>query len=247
MKTLHSLIVGLFILSFFSQDSFAVSPIQVRPVHFAKGTSSATLKGNITGSETIDYTLRAKAGQNMDVNLQTSNASNYFNVLPPGSETALFVGSTSGNHWSGNLPSDGDYRIRVYLMRNAARRNEGANYTLTVGIHGKPTHFHPSTDAKVPGTNFHATGKIPCSMGGGQPAGQCDFGVTREGNGSGIVTITKPDGGTRSIIFKNGKAIGYDQSQADSAKFSAEEQSRTYIIHIGPERYEIIDSVIYGG
>jgi len=34
-------------------------------------------------------------------------------------------------------------------------------------------------DAKVAGTSYHATGNIPCSMGGGAPTGSCPFGVTR--------------------------------------------------------------------
>lgn len=238
----------------------AAQTIEVRPVHFAKGATSATMTGKIAGDQTIDYTLRAKGGQQMTVNLKTNNNANYFNVLPPGSETALFVGSTSGNEWSGALPSDGDYRIRVYLMRSAARRNERANFTLTVGIQGgsthhgasidakaPSTHYHASTDAKVPGTNYHATGPLPCSMGSGQPTVSCNFGVTREGNGSGTVTITKPDGQTRAIIFKNGKAIGYDESQADKGKFSSQKKSDLSIVHIGQERYEISDSVIFGG
>ena len=71
----------------------------------------------------------------MNVTLKSNNLSNYFNVLPPGSnDVAMFVGSTGGNNWTGTLPADGDYKIRVYLMRNAARRNETANYTLTIGI-----------------------------------------------------------------------------------------------------------------
>ncbi|MGA7964287.1 MAG: META domain-containing protein [Gammaproteobacteria bacterium] len=94
------------------------------------------VKGSIIGDEIVDYKLGAKADQTMSIKLKTSNASLYFNVLPPGSESALFIGSTSGNEWTGTLPVDGDYTVRVYLMRDAARRNERANYTLTVGITG---------------------------------------------------------------------------------------------------------------
>jgi hypothetical protein len=191
--------------------------------------------------------LGAKAGQNMSVALKTNNLSNYFNVLPPASEEALFIGSTSGNEWSGTLPADGEYTVRVYLMRNAARRNAKANYTLTVGISGGSAVGAPSTDAKVPGTDYHATGNIDCSMGDGQPRVSCAFGVKREGGGTGMVTVTKPDGRTRTIFFDKGKATGYDQSQADTGKFKAEKQGDLYIIHIGPERYEIFEAVIFGG
>ncbi len=102
-------------------------------------------------------------------------------------------------------------------------------------------------DAKVAGTKYHATGDVPCSMGGGQPTRSCPFGVVREGPGKGMVTITKPDGRTRTIFFDNGRATGYDQSQADSGGFSASKQADLNIIRIGDERYEIPDAVIFGG
>lgn len=104
-----------------------------------------------------------------------------------------------------------------------------------------------SGDARVARTAYQATGQIPCSMGDGQPTGSCAFGVTREGNGSGVVTVTKPDGRTRAIFFDSGEAIGYDMSEADPGEFAAEKQSDLNIIHIGPERYEIPDAVIFGG
>lgn len=115
----------------------AADGIEVWPLHFARGASSATVQGTLRGYQTVDYTVHARAGQTMSVRLETGNGSNYFNVLPPGSgEVALFVGSAGGQAWSGALPADGEYKVRVYLMRNAARRNEVARYTLTVGVAG---------------------------------------------------------------------------------------------------------------
>jgi len=117
--------------------ALAADGIETKPLQFAKGASSATVQDSLKGDATIDYTLRARAGQTMRVTLTTSNSANYFNVLPPGSDdVAIFIGSTEGNEWSGTLPADGEYKIRVYLMRSAARRGETANYTLTVGITG---------------------------------------------------------------------------------------------------------------
>jgi hypothetical protein len=226
----------------------AAADIQTRQISFAKGASSAAIKGSITGYQTIDYKLRAKAGQTMSASLKTNNSANYFNVLPPGSnDVAVFVGSTSGNEWNGTLEADGEYTVRVYLMRSAARRNEKASYTLTVGITGGAADAARSTDAKVPGTPYHATGPLPCAMAAGQPMGSCSFGVVRKGGGSGTVTVTKPDGRTRSIFFEKGKATGYDMSQADPGEFSASRQGDLNVIRIGPERYEIPDAVIFGG
>ncbi|MBD3819594.1 hypothetical protein [Brevundimonas diminuta] len=103
-------------------------------VQFARGASSATLHGNLHGYDTVDYVLGARRGQTLNVRLQPTNASAYFNVTRQGADEALFIGSTSGNQFSGQLPANGDYVVRVYLMRNAARRDEHANYTLTVGV-----------------------------------------------------------------------------------------------------------------
>jgi len=139
---------------------------QVRParVQFAKGASSKTLSGTLKGDETIDYLVGARAGQRMDVKLKSQNTSNYFNVLPPGSDTALFVGASEGNTFSGPLPASGDYRIRVYLMRNAARRNEVANYTLAVAVNGTPKANPVAPASKA------ATGKGDPISAGNMPA-----------------------------------------------------------------------------
>ncbi|MCA3573460.1 MAG: hypothetical protein IOC86_06040, partial [Aestuariivirga sp.] len=74
--------------------------------------------------------IDARGGQLMQVSLRAGNPQAYFNVLPPGSQEAIFIGSSAGNTFTSRLRASGDYVIRVYLMRNAARRNETARYTL---------------------------------------------------------------------------------------------------------------------
>jgi hypothetical protein len=71
----------------------------------------------------------------MNVSLATDNAANTFNIIAPGrSNEALFVGSSSGNQFEGRLPASGDYKVRAYLMRSAARRDEIANDRLEMSI-----------------------------------------------------------------------------------------------------------------
>jgi hypothetical protein len=239
------LAAGFFLL--LPASSSAQDDIREERVRFARGATGATLEGAIRGYETVDYVLGAGAGQYMNVSMATDNPSNYFNIRAPGeTNVAMFVGSTSGNQYEGTLPSTGDYRVRVYLMRNAARRDETANYRLEMVISDEGEAMSAG-DALVPGTDYHATGSIPCSMGDGQPTGSCDFGVRREGVGSATVTVTKPDGGQRSIFFENGMAIGADVSQADPGEFSASKNADLSIVWIGEERYEIPDAVIHGG
>lgn len=131
MKTIGLVVLVLLTLSL---PVLASDGTREERVHFKLGTDGATVKGHIKGREDVDYILGAKAGQRMSVTLQTDNTGAYFNVLPPGSEEALFVGSTSGNSYDGTLPETGDYRIRVYLMRSAGRRGEQAHYSLSIHI-----------------------------------------------------------------------------------------------------------------
>ncbi len=107
--------------------------VQAERVQFAKGTSSKAIKGTIKGDQSRLFTVNLRAGQTLKVKLVTSNASTYFNVTAPGAEQAMFIGSTSGTTFQDVIPSSGDYKIDLYLMRNAARRNETANFTITIG------------------------------------------------------------------------------------------------------------------
>jgi hypothetical protein len=230
--------------------SFAADAIRSERIHFKKGASSAVIEAKIKGYDTVDYLLGARAGQHMQVSLATKHTATYFNILAPGeSEEALFNSSMSENQYEGTLQKSGDYKIRVYMIRSAARRNEVAQYRLQVGINGAgdKTVSGASGDALVPGTDFHATGIITCSVTKGQPAGTCKFGVKREGNGTAMVRITRTDGRPRVIFFENGNATGYDQSQAESGRFVAKKEADLNIIQIGDERYEIPDAVVFGG
>lgn len=214
--------------------------IRTERVSFEHGKSSTSIAGSIKGGEIVDYVLGARQGQAMSIRLQTDNTSSYFNLMAPGeTAAAIYNGSIEGDEYKGALPASGDYRIRVYLMRNAARRNETAKFHLEVSITGSAA---AAGDAKVKGTPYHATGNIPCAQAAGQPAGTCEFGVIREGAGAATVVVTKPDGGTRRITFKGGNATG-----ADAPGFSATREADLTTVRIGGERYEIPDAVVFGG
>jgi hypothetical protein len=125
------------LIAIVASSALAQDGIRTEPVHFKAGANSATLKGKIKGYETVDYVLEGSPGQLMNVSMATDNPSSYFNILAPGeNEAAMFIGSTSGNQFEGTLPKSGAYKIRVYMMRNAARRKEVANYRLEMIITG---------------------------------------------------------------------------------------------------------------
>ncbi len=237
---------GLLASCFPAAGALAQVAIESQRVTFGAGADSTLLKGQLMGDQTVDYKLRAGAGQTLTVELKGSNSQNYFNVMAAGTDNALFIGSSSGNRFRGLLPSDGDVRVRLYLMRPAARRNETSTYSLNVGIGGAALAPLPaSRDALIPGTPYHASGEVPCVSGSSGKASRCKASVIRRTNNSGTVVVTNPEGQKRQFLFVNGKAVASDQPE----KLSVQRRGDVSVLLLGEnfERYEIVDALVVGG
>jgi hypothetical protein len=134
-------------------------------------------------------------------------------------------------------------------MRSAARRNETANYTLSVAVTGSAATAPslgtaPVGDAKVKGTPYHATGKVACSA-GSAPRGsaQCDFGVIRGAPGNAVVHVTLPGGFLRALTFAGGKVTADGGASVMSAK-----RGDQWTVDVNDyEHYSIPEAVITGG
>lgn len=216
-------------------------------LRFAGGASSTVIKGKIQGYHYVDCLVRAGAGQTLSVALKLGNAANYFNLIAPGAgDSAMFVGSMSGNNFSGMLSSDGDYKIRVHLMRNAARRNEAARYTLDVAIGGEALVPTPAAqDALVRGTPFHATAQVPCTVPHTPEVKTCEAFVIRRGfDATATVEVRWGQGMKRRILF-----VRHDVLAADSVEAPVfERRSDSTIVRFGSdERYEIPEAFLTGG
>lgn len=90
-------------------------------VNFKAGTSGATYSNTVSGNGSVDYIIKAKGGQQMSVTLTSPNSSLYFAATKAGSVEAIADAARDATTWSGTLPDDGTYVVRVYLFRNAAR------------------------------------------------------------------------------------------------------------------------------
>jgi len=226
--------------------TYAADAIRKESVQFRKGASEATIKGRIKGDTTIDYRVRAGAGQTLTVALQGSNPQNYFNVLPPDSaDVAMFVGQDGGGY-KGVLPTDGDYTVRVYLMRPAARRNETSNYTITIGVTGKAlAPLAASKDALIPGTRFHASAPMSCTPPFAPKPQRCEAFVIRRGlDGTATVEVRASGAPARRILFVSGVPVASDAT--DPIAHSRE--GDLTVVKIGAdERYEIRDALVQGG
>jgi hypothetical protein len=99
-------------------------------LRFARGESSATVRGAVVRGDRDRYYLSAKKGQTMSVKITSEEDNAVFQVYLPGEEEAL-PGAGDGDDardWSGELPSDAEYVIVVGGTRG------NASYALKVSI-----------------------------------------------------------------------------------------------------------------
>ena len=120
MKRVSRWMVAIFTLALVSAMG---TPAQTRrvTVKFKPGSSGATYKNSVTGYATVDFVVKTNAGQTMSVKLTSSNSSIYFSLRKAGGDEAISDSASDATEWSGQLPDTGEYVVRVYLYRNAAR------------------------------------------------------------------------------------------------------------------------------
>lgn len=99
---------------------------------------SQIVSGRIEGYRAAAYAVPLRAGQTLDVTMDTAHDGAYFNIQDTRDQSgaAVFAGETSGSRYgSVRASSDATYVIRPFLNRAAARRGEQANYTLKIDRH----------------------------------------------------------------------------------------------------------------
>ena len=102
-------------------------------VKFAKGKSSATIKGRIQGYEYVDYIVGASQGQTLTA--KVSSASQWAQFVVFDSNEENLEGSIGDTDFKAKLPQTGDYKIRVLMPRAEARRKGSmADYSLWIEI-----------------------------------------------------------------------------------------------------------------
>ncbi len=105
-----------------------------------------------------------------------------------------------------------------------------------------------SADALVPGTPFHATGKVPCTRAAGAAETLRAFGGLRRGGGTGSAERSLPDGTTRVLQFRNGPAVSVDPAPGAAAPvLGTVRKGDSSIVTLGGQRFVIPDAVIFGG
>jgi hypothetical protein len=97
----------------------------VSRISFARGRTTAVLRGTVHRGMSHDYLLKARGGQNMSVHL-TARGGVSFDILSPAGDLLA-----QSKDWSGELPQSGDYRINVLPDTTTERT---ISYTLEVTV-----------------------------------------------------------------------------------------------------------------
>jgi len=154
MKTI---LLSILILAGAMYAPASAGPVRNVEVEFPRGRTGTILNGRIEGYEEVRYAVKARAGQQLSVMLDTDNLSAYFNIFAPGHkpgrDRAMFVGSISGKRFEAVLAAGGEYILQVYQMRSAARRGETARYNLSVQVTGQPSPGAPPAATNAPTGN----------------------------------------------------------------------------------------------
>ena len=102
-------------------------------VRFAKGASNFTVSGTISGYAYRDYIVGARAGQMLSAKLNSKNTFTVLTVFKPDGEN--LEGATKMDEFTAELPENGDYVVRVLMMRAEARRkNSMSKYRVRISI-----------------------------------------------------------------------------------------------------------------
>jgi hypothetical protein len=102
---------------------------KVKRVRFARGRTTAVLKGAVVRGTQDRYILGARAGQPMIVHITSLEKNAVFVILgPDGTALQGAEEGTDATDWSGTLPMSGDFSIWVGPTRG------NATYTLEATI-----------------------------------------------------------------------------------------------------------------
>lgn len=157
--------VTALLATMFCLPTYAATKVatRVEQIDFKSDSDTVKRSGSIKGQLTAQYRLSAKAGQILNVDLEPPNTCAYFNITAKGADFALFNSSVMGNHFLGPLPADGEYTVQVYLMCNAVRRKEVANYRLSLNLSpADGTHSTAPFDQvlELQGIHFHVKSEL---------------------------------------------------------------------------------------
>jgi hypothetical protein len=100
------------------------------PVTFTAGAMQRSFEGAISDFEVMTYVVALRQGESLRIQLASNNASNCFDIHGPESAKPIYLGAESGSTHVHKVQKSGEYLVKVFLLRLAARDGQTAQYAL---------------------------------------------------------------------------------------------------------------------
>lgn len=126
-KATVALLGAAWALHAFSQEKNLVRHITLP----APGKTS-NVKDVVSVDRARDYVFTAPTRREVHITLTSDQPSAHFNVMRDKVDEPIFESAIEGPFFKGALSEPGAFRVRVYVMPDAARRPVTAKYTLTL-------------------------------------------------------------------------------------------------------------------
>jgi hypothetical protein len=124
--------------------AFAVFALSAGVAHAVAGDKAEILRfkpgkpvviaDTLKGYQLNIYQFVGRSGQTLMTTFKPSNKSCYYAVDGIVGRRFLFNSKVDVGNYSGPLPSNGDYQIKVYQMDDVARRKATCTFSLTLEI-----------------------------------------------------------------------------------------------------------------
>lgn len=115
-------------------------------ISFARGATNGAVSGSLAANETKQFVVRAAKGQTLLINVVSSTNGVGVQVVGTGKgEPTVLVRSADGANWTGTLPANQDYVIKVSANNNAA------TFSMNVTIPRRISFARGATSGSVDG------------------------------------------------------------------------------------------------
>jgi hypothetical protein len=124
----------------------AQDAVRSEPVALTAG-EPRVIADTLGGFETVLYKVALRSAESLGIALASSNLSNCFEVFAPGATKPFFLSELHGNRHEFRANTAGEYIVKVFLLRLAARDYQFAQYDLTLTLSAAPVSPLPSGPA----------------------------------------------------------------------------------------------------
>jgi hypothetical protein len=215
------------------------------------GSSSAVVKGDfadgLQGGPDFFAVRTASAAGHINVRSGPSTSTSVVGIARNGTILAnLGCRMNEGRRWC-RVATEGYPDIEGWAAGEYLVEASGMGGVATQLPEMQPIPV-PEGDALVPGTNFNATGLIDCVPDMDAAETTCEFGVEREGNGNGWITVFMPDGEALELRFEDLTPMSFDESGRWAGQTMTVDQSGDmFTVFVGPTRLVFPLAVMDGG